>query len=418
MISQFFFSLTAFSLGVSGLLFADAAPSTEKTPPTKKQKAHFAGARQNQPKQKTEKKKSSRVKNEWVKSKTHPKPAKAEVADNEEEIELISDHPYYLRSEPSPLFGDQSLSTPTPSSGSTQATSVVEEEGHEYPRGGFQAPRGHVYVTGEWLFWRTREEGIEFAPTKTIHFDYESGFRVGLGVHLPYDKWDIYVNYTNFNPAHSGNAEGFFYPLWLFEAAAVTHAQAHWKISFQTVDVEIGRAYYIARTLVFRPFFGLKGAWIDQHGHAHYQGGFIPVGATFETKLTNDFKGAGPLIGIESNWGLGYGFSLFGDAATALVIGQFENKQEQKQLDGFEPIDLHTHLHLVSPMVQLVTGVAWDLNFHKRMCHVGLSAGFEAQYWWSQNQTELFTSTIQPIYVREKGNLSFYGLTLRGRFDF
>jgi hypothetical protein len=69
-------------------------------------------------------------------------------------------------------------------------------------------------------------------------------------------------------------------------------------------------------------------------------------------------------------------------------------------------------------MVQIVAGLAWDRNFNRERWHFGLSAGFEAQYWWGQNQTEQFTDADFPIYIREKGDLAFYGLTLRARVDF
>jgi len=35
-----------------------------------------------------------------------------------------------------------------------------------------------------------------------------------------------------------------------------------------------------------------------------------------------------------------------------------------------------------------------------------------------QNQIEQFTDDNLPTYIRERGDLAFYGLTLRGRLDF
>ncbi|MBI2810772.1 MAG: hypothetical protein HYX67_08100 [Candidatus Melainabacteria bacterium] len=109
-----------------------------------------------------------------------------------------------------------------------------------------QPVQENLYFTGEWLFWRTREEGTEFAPTRNLNFDFESGYRVGLGVHLPTDFWDIYVSYTDFRPDHSASAHGSFTPLFLFNVGNVTEGHAHWGIKYQNVDVEIGRSYYLA----------------------------------------------------------------------------------------------------------------------------------------------------------------------------
>ncbi len=461
--SSFFRSVAAFSLLFQSIVFADGkisdeelfeevvvedkAPESEQQKPPakprvifpvknqeqkvtenpKKLKPQYAGARRPPEKPKTpeKEKKSPNIKNQWFTSKTHPKIEKKEHLNHVEEAstELPADHPYFMKTSYLPTSAtNPGFGYSNPPKEESQREEITE--GNEYPRAAFQAPRSHFYLTGEWLYWRTREEGMEFATSQIVDFDFQSGFRVGLGVHLPHDHWDIYVNYTRFVPDASESRHGSFYPLFLFQGtgapqgATVSEAHAHWKIEFQTVDVEIGRAYYIAKTLTFRPFFGLKGAWINQEAKFRYRGGFIPHGQAFRTEFDNDFKGAGPLIGIESNWVLGAGFNFFGDIATALIIGQFFDKQEQRQLDGAKVVDLNTDFHLLSPTVQIAAGIAWDRNFRRDRLHFGLSAGFETQYWWGQNQSEQFTDDHFPIYVRGKGDLAFYGLTFRGRLDF
>ncbi|MBS0604603.1 MAG: hypothetical protein JSS60_06145 [Verrucomicrobia bacterium] len=409
---------------------AQAASSEQdaaKEPP-KKLKAHFAGVRK-PPEVKTtsadtEKKPSRKKKNQWFSSKTQPKVEKKEAVKSEP-AELPDDRPYFKRTN-NPISAQLTAQNDRPGKTTMQAQNLASDESARdvYPRTGFQAPAGHAYLTAEWLFWRTRQEGMEFATSRQIEFDFESGFRVGLGIHLPsFDGWEIYANYTRFNPEHSHGAHGSFYPLFLFQGAgargpAVAEARGHWEIEFQSVDVEFGKAYYLTRTLVFNPFFGFKGAWIEQHANFHYEGGYIPAGQTFRTHFKNDFKGAGPLAGTEINWQLGAGFSLFGDIAAALVLGQFDNEQQQHQMNQQEVVHLDTDFNLVSPMLQMVAGIAWDRNFSRDKCHLGFSAGFETQYWWSQNQTEQFTDDTLPVYVRQRGDLAFYGLTLRGRFDF
>jgi hypothetical protein len=124
------------------------------------------------------------------------------------------------------------------------------------------------------------------------------------------------------------------------------------------------------------------------------------------------------LIGTEGYWHLGAGFSFFGDLAASLLVGHFDNDQRQFQLDGLEVVHLGSNFNLVSPFLQMVAGIAWDCNFKKDTCHFGLSAGFEAQQWWNQNQTEQFVDDVRPIYVRQRGDLAFYGLTLQLRLDF
>ncbi len=449
----FFLSLTAFTLALSASTFADVASAEEQSQtleetavaegeegsftveekarrtafvqnsPSEKNSAnetlikpHFAGAKRSQEAEK----KSRKIKNQWFFSKTQPKKKKPAVKSEKSSDELPADRPYFKKVG-NPILA---VAASNASSNSTVRQSASTSKEHDYPRTGFKAPCGHIFMTGEWLYWRTRQEGMEFATSEQIEFDFQSGFRVGLGVHLPSsDGWCIYVDYTNFNPEGSKHADESPYPLFLFQGAgstgtAVAEAQGRWKLKFQSLDVEFGKAYYLTKALVFSPFFGLKGAWIKQHAHFDYEGGYIPVGQTYHTYFKNDFKGAGPLVGTEMNWQLGAGFSLFGDLSSAFLVGQFENEQKQKQLDGGEVVHLDNDHNLVSPFLQLLAGVAWDYNFNEDRCHFGLSAGFETQYFWGQNQTEQFTADTHPTYVRQKGDLSFYGLTLQARLDF
>jgi hypothetical protein len=389
--------------------------------PTKKVKAHYAGTRKQPPKEKSVRKKRSTIKNKWVASKTHPK-VNLKTAESQIEAapEQIEELPYFQRTSypviAAPAQKQQHLSLDRLED---QIQELQQEIEDAFPKTGFQAPRGHVYVTADWLYWRARQEGMEYAIGRSIQFDYTSGFRVGLGVHLPKEGWDIYANYTQITPEHSNNFHGQTFPLFLYQATQfVQDSHAHWKIAFQSVDLELGRAYFLSSSLSFRPYFGLKGGWIDQHAKIVYRGGFIPEGQAFSIHLKNDFKGAGPRVGLQLYWHLGAGFSLFSDMAAAFLIGPLNNHQTQEQLNGTEPIRWKIHQHLVSPNLQLVAALNWDRNFRQERCHFGLSAGFETQMYWSQNQIERFTSEETPNYLRTDGDLAFYGLTLRGRFDF
>lgn len=441
---RYLFSLSAFSLILSSSVIAqEAAADSQNAKPSEsaaaaeqkaatpgKVKPHYAGVRRQQPRANVsdgEKKSSSRVKNKWFSSKTQPKVAKKESVEIEEaDSAEAQDRPYFKRVDNRPLAPIAAQQTPPPSSSHHLEQIEMEadhlhnkEEGLKYPRQGFQAPNGHFFITGEWLYWRARQSGMEYAFAKTVDFKFTSGFRVGLGVHMPYDGWDVYVNYTRYVPEHTSHAGESVFPLLLYGATSnVAEARARWQIKFQTMDLQVGRVYYIAKTLCLRPYFGIKGAWIDQDAHMHYQGGFIPAGQEYKVEFDNDFKGAGPLIGIDATWQLGMGFNLFGNAAAALAIGQFDVHNKQHQSDGFVPIDLKTDQNLVTSALQLEAGVAWDRNFCEDACHFGISAGFESQYWTNQNQIEQFTTPDQPYYVRSNGALALYGLTLRARVDF
>ena len=417
----------------------------------KRLKAHFVGSKrppQNAPGYVPEPKvkKSSHIKNEWVSSKTHPKTPQVQEDDQAKsssqtkgsfgEGNALSSprrSPRYLSTEG--LLAQAESEKPMPMK--KQPSEEKEtDEGKEYPHVGFIAPDAHIYMTTEWIYWRTRQGGMEYAVEressspgvftdavgKKVDIDWQSGFRVGLGVHLPYDGWDLYVNYTDFRPEDSSSASGSVFPLLLYQGQGavgnVTEAHGHWEITFQTLDLEIGRAYYIGKSLALRPNIGMRGAWIDQEAHFNYRGGDVPAEDGYILHNKNNFKGAGIRAGINSNWVLGAGFSFNGDLFGSLVIGHFFLSQHQKQINGIEAIDLKTNLKQLSPNAQLFLGLSWDRNFHQEMCHFGLTFGLESQYWWRQNQMARFTDSSQPIYVRSGEDLAFYGINVKARLDF
>lgn len=414
-----------------------ALPEQINTPP-KKQKPHFIGARR--PSEKTEEKKhpTLKIKNQWVKSKTHPKkkekdPSKKQEEENETPSEIPYFYPGGALAKKSPL-GMASLLFPENEEEITDETSCIFSDSNSSPEENMHlpcAPHGHIFFMADWLLWRTRQGGMEFAvqgassssqvpfphsvPRK-LNFDLQSGFRVGFGVHLPRDGWHISVHYTDFRPKASKDIHGSIFPLLLFNPpATVASSHAQWKIAFQTLDVEIGRIYYIIKTLSLRSFIGMTGAWIDQHAQLDYKEDAFNSESRIVTH--NDFKGAGPRLGIGSNWHLGDGLSLFGNCAAILVVGHFDLKNHQT-FGNLETIHLNSDLNLLSPVLQLIAGLAWNRNYHKGTRHVALSAGFETQYWGRQNQIEQFTDSSTPTLIRSSNDLAFYGLTVRGRLDF
>jgi len=70
-------------------------------------------------------------------------------------------------------------------------------------------------------------------------------------------------------------------------------------------DWELGRSYWISKNLSLRPFFGIKGGWINQSINGTYYNLIINNVLTNNLgteHLKNNFWGIGPLGGINTNW--------------------------------------------------------------------------------------------------------------------
>lgn len=313
------------------------------------------------------------------------------------------------------------------------------------------------FIIGDILYWQTRVGGTEFAysdkhsnailpisgRTKDMEFDWDWGLRVGLGYHFAHDRWDVSAQYTWFETNGSDssragtnsslvplkgsssitNLPGTPRPTFLY----CTSAKSQYQFDFDAVDLELGRAYFISGRLSFRPHWGLKTAWINQEQIVRYTGGEPDAnmseaglqGNTVHIDDNCDFWGMGPRVGFDTKWHIGNGFSIFGNLATALLFGYFDVKHEEDYSAYLSNrIDIHANRHAFSPTVQFMLGLRYDTYVYHQKQHLGIGLGFEAQYWWRQNQMLKIDDSASLQYERYSEDMSLHGLTVDFTWNF
>lgn len=316
------------------------------------------------------------------------------------------------------------------------------------------------FLTLDILYWHAKVGGTEFAysdndpaatlpirgRTKDIDFEWDWGVRVGLGYNFAHDGWDAYLHYTYFDTNGSDSSRGGLNStlIPLRGAAQIVSttaspddlfifcdsAKSQYDLDYNALDLELGRAYFVSGQLSFRPHWGLKTAWIDQEQIARYTGGNPVVNpnggdnlglgvSSVHIKDDCDFWGLGPRVGVESKWHLGYGFSIFGNIAGGLLFGYFDVDHRERWTGNEDnTIRLHANRHAFSPTVQFQLGLRFDKYVHNNRQHIGVGLGYEAEYWWRQNQMLKIDDSAVLKYERYSEDLSFHGLTLDIRFDF
>lgn len=306
------------------------------------------------------------------------------------------------------------------------------------------------YFNVEGLAFQAKQDGMDFAIQDTSSdlnlinhgklegfsgsnndWDWSPGLRVGLGFYLDHDAWNIdfnwtYVNVTNYQHANASTPGGRILPLWILgnstPAAQVngTRSSATWNADYNTIDIRLGKPYYVSRYLIFNPHFGVRGAWIDQHFSVSY-------GGTGEGNRTihhgdNDFWGVGARCGFDTDWVLGKGWKLFGNVATSLLFGKFEIDQSMQIPDGGTAFDLRYNSYQNQPNLEIALGIAWGMHFNKKRNHVGLALAYEFHEWWDQLNMRRFYSggTNGGAWANDvvsRGNFTLNGLSLSLRFD-
>jgi hypothetical protein len=219
----------------------------------------------------------------------------------------------------------------------------------------------------DFLWWRPCSEGTQLGVEETftsngssgaehvfdgthvkdLNFKFDPGFRLGLGYYCPSNCWDIALNWTHFHSkAKAFGASDLndlsdtngvvFYSDWernfgLFP----TEARARWSLDMDLVDLEFAQKFYVNHCFILRPHIGVRFARIDQAYHVESFGNDINTNVSFfdsftsESKSKNDFRGAGPRIGLDVEINLGCNIALFGKGAASLVYGEFSRGSEE-----------------------------------------------------------------------------------------
>lgn len=298
------------------------------------------------------------------------------------------------------------------------------------------------YLEADFLYWKVKEDGLEYIASGFGKLDYpissrgkvyfpdfegSPGFRVGVGVNLAHDGWDLFVRYTwMYSRAHD-NQEGNFFPVWIHSTtpflSEVNRASVDWKIHMNSIDFEWGRNFYISRFLTLRPFFGLKGYWSDQTYRNRNEGTVIVSDQSVDRgsqaiNYDQEVWGIGVRFGLNTAWYLARNWSVFANVAFSNEWSRFdlERKDTGANLDqGIEATLVHTRYkdYYMVPIIELVTGVRWEMWFNDDSYHALIQAGWEEQVWFDMNRMSgIFDNTSG------RGYLQLQGLTLKFRFDF
>lgn len=356
---------------------------------------------------------------------------------------------------------------------------------------------GDFVLTIAGFYWNTHEDGLEYAVKngvatpvvgasthtadvlalnnlvsaryETPDFDWDFGFKLGAGYNTNHDGWDIGVLWTWYKNSADDRVEAHatdntsLIAIWSAYAppqGSVLYADdinSHWKLELNLVDIELGREMWMSKYLTFRPFIGLRVAFINQLYKLEHRGGSWSADtANFATTpafnnfvdMKNHFKGAGVRGGFDTVWNFGRGWAFYGNLAADLVYGKFSISHEEKNLvattfsgsvphnlgDKVEILETTESFHATRAMLDMALGVQWATLFSEcRYCFT-FQLGWEHHMFFDQNQmwrvvrigdSAVSSVTTSPpnnsgenVYHQRRGDLDTQGWTLTLKFGF
>lgn len=303
-----------------------------------------------------------------------------------------------------------------------------------------------LILFGDLLYWNAHENGMQVAVVEqgdkrklsdsdvdTIHGKWNVGFRVGIGYNMPHDGWDTRLTWLRFTDnghknAHTGQNH-VVYPTQLHPADPLLGSgdksvyarkmHSRWHMRLDQLDWDLGREFFVSKWLTLRPHFGLRTDWIRQGLDIDYKE-FHSSHNKAKVDLSDHWWGIGLEGGLDTQWGLGSGWSIFGNLTSAIIYGihkiSYEVKDKPKNHDF---VDIKNHYRIAHPVLDLVMGLRWDNMFSHDRYHLGFEVGWENHIYFSQNQFPIFVSrSSKGTFVSNQGDLTFQGWTFGARLDF
>jgi hypothetical protein len=274
--------------------------------------------------------------------------------------------------------------------------------------------------------------GLNRFKTRSVHFAYDPGFSVGIGMGVPYDNWDISLRWLRFYTTGKDKAHATGHRMILDEIGMLesllsppSKATADCRIHLNVVDLILGKTFFWSHFFEFRPYAGLRGGWVDIDWEIAFTMPITipsPVDQSFAfLDVDNDFNGIGFLGGFESKWTFYKGFGLFSYAMASLIYGKSSERTKEKffLVPAFETTTLEQTLkagnatHTVKSIFDIALGLKWEIHFKPRYRFL-VRAGYEFFYWPNVTQK----TVIQTTRLRDRADLSFQGLFIGARFDF
>lgn len=302
------------------------------------------------------------------------------------------------------------------------------------------------YAWGEALYWKPSITSAGYASGHTgaadnypyivqpqfVSFNWDWGFRVGLGYHTLFDGWNIATEFTRFKfdasnsiTASSGNT---VIPTYVSadivgttpDVSFCTQSSSNYDIDYNTLSGTIGRDFFVSKRLSLSPSFGVKGEWIDHKQTVFNTGGTRSIGGLGDESVTaiiiTNTSGVGPLISLNTGWYLSENWSFLGNFGYSLIISKLH--ASLKETYSGDPTTQMSQgsvtTHRIVPNPALAIGLEYGTYFSNNTMRFNARIGFETQYYINQRIILSGGQLVDYYY----SDLSLYGFNFSVGLDF
>jgi len=323
---------------------------------------------------------------------------------------------------------------------------------------GYNAPaeiqlrdRWEVYSSASFLYWLAEEEGLDLAIGAALvsgqvsvppmsntlfqDFEFNPGFKIGLGFETGLDDWMVNAGYTwlhqttttssNASPTPFGVgvwfiSNWFIQPNGFGQTLSATSLQSKWHLGLDLADLYLSRAFYQGTHVTINPFAGLRGAWIRQSltiDAADPQG---PSGSTTSRTRSKSW-GVGPRGGLEGRWLLPIGFRFESDFAISILYTRYTSvyHNEDQITSNTIPVAANfMNYGCLRTVNEMNLGFGWSQYIERQNIAVDVLLAYDFAVFWNQNLLRRLVDLETNQDNASPSNLYLSGLTAKLRFDY
>ncbi len=250
---------------------------------------------------------------------------------------------------------------------------------------------------------------------RTIKSSWDWGFLLEGGYHFNTGN-DLNINWLHFNGNHSGSVT-------LFDTNPDTPAISQTtNLRFDThldvVNLELAQMSHFGKSTNLRFYGGGQyvNAKIKRAEYAFEVTDFEPTNTLFQKSVTHTkFQGAGPRIGVDMSHDLKYGFAVFAQSATSILLGERKAKLSGANISGpnVNPFSARAKGTHIIPELEGKLGVSYQ--WYARSGQFSLMAG-----WMWQHYFDMFLlppgGNTNPATVVTQNDFSLDGPFIKGKW--
>lgn len=273
-------------------------------------------------------------------------------------------------------------------------------------------------------------------------FDYQPGFKVGMGTESLFDHWSLLLEYTWLHqktsnstgpvPSSVTSGQKIWIPNDWFNTLSTSQpvAQAaqiknHWKMHLDQLDLLLTYPFYESPSAVVYHYGGFRSLWIDQ---TYTIEAILAqhLGAPPATSVNSSHCWSiGPMVGIAAHSLFKWGLRVEGVTKLALLYTRFTELSHHENDQGFGGAAAiagsMAPYSCIRPVSEFGLGVGWGSYFNQARYHIDLAARYDFNILWSQNMLRQTVGSLGDRFVgyaNAAGHLYLHGLTVDACLNF